>query len=98
MYDETGLGWLPHMLHGTSKILQLVGPDHFRIGAARGFFLELRIFEAVRTIVFNETSFLTQQPWTDLLGDMWNSDHDLEWHPKEGLLDIMVLVSDLCAR
>ena len=98
MYDETGLGWLPHMLHGTSKILRLLGPDHFHTGTAREFFLELRTFEVVRTIVFNETSFLTQPPWTDFLGDMWTSDHVLEWHPRERLLDIMVLVSDLCAR
>jgi hypothetical protein len=98
MYDDTGHGWLWHMLSGTSKILQLLGPERCRTGASREFFLEVRIFEIARAILFSERSFLSQNPWTDLMKDIWAEDYINDWSPRERLLDIMTLVSDLCVR
>ncbi len=86
------------MLYGTSKILQLLGPDQFRTGAARNFFLEFRTFEVTRAIIFNDRSFLSQPPWSDFGSNMWTNEYVLEWSPMERLLDIMLLISNLCAR
>ena len=98
MYDDTGLGWLSHMLSGTSKILQLIGPERCRCGAARKLFLEVRIFEIARAMLFSKRSFLSQKPWTDLMNDLWAEAYVSDWSPRESLLDVMTLISDLCVR
>ncbi|KAG9694155.1 hypothetical protein KCU95_g5884, partial [Aureobasidium melanogenum] len=32
MYDPTGQGWIKHTMYGTSKLVQLLGPEAFRSG------------------------------------------------------------------
>lgn len=86
------------MLYGTTRILQSLTPDSCRYGAGREFFLEIRIFEIARSMLFGEKSFLSTKPWIDLMQEMWLGDYASEWSPRERLLDIMTLASDLCIR
>lgn len=86
------------MLYGTGRILQALTPDGCRRGAGREFFLEVRIFEIARSMLFQERSFLSTKPWIDLMQGMWQGDYAGEWNPRERLLDIMTLVADLCVR
>ncbi|UKZ64928.1 uncharacterized protein TrAtP1_006133 [Trichoderma atroviride] len=96
--DETGNGWQQHMTHGTAKALEASGPITCRAGPSRKFFVQARIFEVSRTILENESTFLTQPEWMDLSRQMWTGEHGDEWHPLDSLLDIMVTVSKLRVR
>ncbi|KAL6876916.1 fungal-specific transcription factor domain-containing protein [Trichoderma novae-zelandiae] len=96
--DETGDGWQQHMTHGTAKALEASGPSNCRAGSSRGFFVQARIFEVSRSILGNESTFLTQPGWMELSREMWTGEHGDEWHPLDSLLDIMVMVSRLRVR
>lgn len=96
--DKTGDGWQQHMTHGTAKALEASGPVKCRAGPSRKFFVQARIFEVSRTILGNESTFLTQPEWMDLSRRMWTREHGDEWHPLDSLLDIMVMVSNLRVR
>ncbi|KAL7939266.1 fungal-specific transcription factor domain-containing protein [Trichoderma chlorosporum] len=96
--DETGDGWQQHMTHGTAKALEASGPFKCRAGPSRKFFVQARIFEVLRTILGNESTFLTQPEWMDLSRQMWTGEHGDEWHPLDSLLDIMVMISNLRVR
>ncbi|KAL7796775.1 fungal-specific transcription factor domain-containing protein [Trichoderma ceciliae] len=96
--DETGDGWQQHMTHGTAKALEASGPINCRAGPSRKFFVQARIFEVSRTILANESTFLTRPEWMDLSRRMWIGEHGDEWHPLDSLLDIMAMVSKLRVR
>ncbi|KAK1254718.1 hypothetical protein MKX08_008713 [Trichoderma sp. CBMAI-0020] len=96
--DETGNGWQQHMTHGTAKALEASGPITCRAGPSQKFFVQARIFEVSRTILENDSTFLTQPEWMDLSRQMWTGEHGDEWHPLDSLLDIMVTVSKLRVR
>ncbi|KAM0262117.1 hypothetical protein ACHAQJ_001858 [Trichoderma viride] len=96
--DETGDGWQQHMTHGTAKALEASGPINCQTGSSRKFFVHARIFEVSRTILGNESTFLTQPEWMDLSRRMWTGEHGDEWHPLDSLLDIMATVSKLRVR
>ena len=98
MFDITGDGWVKHILYGTSKILQLRGPEAHLTGRGRSFFLTVRVFEIVRSCFYPEPTFLGQHAWTSLMGRMWVGDRAAEWHPKEDLLDLLTSCSDLGHR
>ncbi|KAE8448722.1 hypothetical protein EG329_008937 [Mollisiaceae sp. DMI_Dod_QoI] len=63
MYDVTGDGWLKHILYGTSQILQLRGPETHLTGRGRSFFMTIRPFEICRSLIYSESSFLSQPEW-----------------------------------
>lgn len=99
MYDVTGDGWVKHILYGTSKILQLRGPDAHLIGSGRSFFLTIRVFEICRALIYAEPTFLADRDWVDLMKHIWDDkDGSQEWHPKEGLFDLMIACSSLSHR
>ena len=98
MYDPSGDGWMKHILFGTSKIIELRGPEKHRSGAGRSFFLTVRIFEIVRAIMFMEGSFLCKQEWKNLMLEIWTVDTGIQWHPKEDLYDILLCCVSLSAR
>lgn len=95
MYDVSGEGWLKHILHGTSKILQARGPEAHLSGRGRSFFLTVRPFEICRALIYSEPSFLSDHSWTSLMTKMWNEDLAKQWHPKEKLFDLMLACSSL---
>jgi len=98
MLDHTGDGWIKHIYHGTSQILASRGPKAFRSGAGRRFLLEARTFEVARAIIFSERTFLATPPWLKLMDHLWTRNYAKEWSPKESLLSIMTMCSDLCIR
>ncbi|KAG4433522.1 hypothetical protein IFR05_011005 [Cadophora sp. M221] len=89
MYDMTGSGWVKHILYGTSRMLQLRGPESHLTGRGRSFFLTVRIFEISRSLAFSEPTFLNEKPWVELMGKMWVDDVS-DWHPKERMYDLML--------
>ena len=96
MYDPTGQGWIKHTMFGTSKILELLGADACRTGEARDFFLEVRVFEVSRAVLFTSSTILAQPAWVELSKELWAGTEG--WHPKEALLDLMIQCSDLASR
>ncbi|KAJ6439335.1 lysine amidinotransferase [Purpureocillium lavendulum] len=108
MNDASGDGWVQHMVHGTGEALRASGPGACARGPGRAFFVQARVFETCRTILFNEPTFLTEAAWAALARDMWTrtaDDDDTagdgaadEWHPLDSLLDIMVMCSQLRVR
>jgi hypothetical protein len=96
MYDDTGEGFVKHFLHGTSKILQLRGPEAHLSGAGRSFFLAVRIFEICRTLIYSnylEPTFLCQPSWRELTERI--RDESEIWNPKEVLFDLMIDIASL---
>lgn len=100
MNDASGEGWRQHMVHGTASALRATGPEACARGPGRAFFAQARVFEACRTILFNEPTFLTDAAWAELARGMWAGDDGRvnEWHPLDSLLDIMVMCSRLRVR
>ncbi|UNI24901.1 hypothetical protein JDV02_010620 [Purpureocillium takamizusanense] len=102
--DASGDGWRQHMVHGTAEALRAAGPGACARGPGRAFFAQARVFEACRTILFNEPTFLTDGAWADLARGMWTAGRDDgdgdgdEWHPLDSLLDVMVMCSRLRVR
>lgn len=89
MLDASGEGWVKHALYGTSKIIQARGPDKHLSEPGRTFFLTVRVIEISRALIYNDSTYLSEPIWKDLMGKMWaNSKHD--WHLKEFLFDLMV--------
>ncbi|KAK0110175.1 hypothetical protein ONS95_002826 [Cadophora gregata] len=89
MSDFSGEGWVKHILYGTSRMLQLRGPEAHLTGRGRSFFLTVRIFEISRALAFSESTFLNERPWVELMEKMWLEDAS-DWHPKEKMYDLML--------
>ncbi|KAF7552502.1 hypothetical protein G7046_g7390 [Stylonectria norvegica] len=94
MNDSTGRGWLQHIVHGTSTALVASGPAACQSGLGRRFFMEVKVFEVCRAIVFNQPSFLARPEWTALS----TSPEGVPWHPLDAILDIIVMCTTLRAR
>lgn len=90
--------WQQHMVYGTARALDASGPAACRTGHSRGFFLQARVFEICRTILFNERTFLTRPEWLRMTRELWLEELAADWRPLDSLLDIMVMCSDLCVR
>src|SRR5436190_873087 len=93
MCDVTGTGWLKHMMYGTSKIMQLRGPERHLTGSGREFFLTFRVFEICRALIYSTNTYLAERKWRDLTEEIKND--GVDWHPKEALFDLMISVSEL---
>jgi hypothetical protein len=98
MYDVSGEGWVKHILYGTSKILQIRGPEAHLTGRGRSFFLTVRPFEICRSLIYSEPSFLSNPDWTSLMTRMWTGDLAKQRLPKEELFDLMLACSSFSTR
>ncbi|KAF4989619.1 hypothetical protein FDECE_14655 [Fusarium decemcellulare] len=98
MSDSTGQGWIQHLVHGTSSALVATGPLAFESGPGKRFFLEIKIFEVCRAIVFNEPTFLANVEWQDLSTKLEEAVGAGQSHPLDALLDIITLCSTLRVR
>lgn len=98
MYDKTGEGWVKHILYGTSKILQLRGPEAHLIGPGRSFYLTARVFEICRSLIYSEPTFLWHSKWRSLMIEIKKQDLREALHPKEDLFDLMIQCSSLSCR
>ncbi|KAH6652938.1 hypothetical protein BKA67DRAFT_568030 [Truncatella angustata] len=97
MHDPTGNGWIKHMVYGTSRAVEAAGPEFFRTEPGKSFFSQVRIFETCRTIVFNETTFLTRSDWAALSFGSREANFASPQHPLESLLDIITMCAKLSA-
>lgn len=97
MYDDTGEGFVKHFLYGTSRILQLRGPEAHLTGPGRSFFLTVRVFEICRSLVYSEPTFLVEEGWKSMMERIW-IENGRDWHPKEALFDLMVECTALSHR
>lgn len=95
MSDSTGQGWIQHLVHGTASALVATGPLTFESGPGRSFFLEIKIFEVCRAIIFNESTFLAVKEWRELSVRLQAPGQP---HPLDTLLDIVVMCSSLRVR
>jgi hypothetical protein len=99
MFDDTGEGFVKHFLHGTSRILQLRGPEAHLEGPGRSFFLTVRIFEIGRDLLYQnhtEPTFLLQEGWKNLTQRILDDGETC--HPKEGLINLIIECSSLSNR
>ncbi|KAL7952950.1 hypothetical protein V8C34DRAFT_318603 [Trichoderma compactum] len=56
-------GWAKHMCYGTSKVLQLAGPDAYVSSLQQRLLNAFRVLEANRTILFGDATFLSESKW-----------------------------------
>lgn len=63
MSEPSGEGWAKHMFYGTSKVLQLAGPDAYASSLQQRLLNAFRVLEANRTIMFGDATFLSESKW-----------------------------------
>ncbi|RGP71699.1 hypothetical protein FLONG3_7003 [Fusarium longipes] len=97
MTDASGAGWVQHLVHGTSKALIAAGPSVCQSTLGRRFFTEIRVFEACRSIIFNEPTFLANPDWKRTIAQIQNDSHS-DIYGLNVLLDIVVSCSTLRVR
>lgn len=96
IHDPDGLGWKTHTTYGTSRILQVLGPDAARRSpATKSFFLETRVFEIGRSVLWSEKSPLARPEWLALNQDLSTPE---EWLSGGAVLNMMLQASSLCSR
>ncbi|KAF6833826.1 C6 finger domain-containing protein [Colletotrichum plurivorum] len=93
LQDASGQKWLQHMVFGTAQALVASGPAACRSGTMRTFFVQARTFEACRSIIFNQPSFLSNPEWISMTEDFNLSSTNLD-----GILKLVVLCSSLRVR
>lgn len=64
MAEPTGDGWAKHMFYGTSKVLQLAGPDANLSTLQKRLFNAFRVLEANRAILYGDGTFLSKGRWS----------------------------------
>src|ERR1700749_492119 len=97
MLEPSETKWEIHFQYGTSRLLQLLGPQWCLHGNGRESFLTFRIFEISRALIFNESTFLAEPPWLHLV-HILRTDFGEMSHPKEALYDLMICCSSLRSR
>ena len=86
------------MVHGTAKALVASGPHACQSGFGRRFFLEAKIFEVSRAIVFNQPTFLVSNEWMVLSSSMRVNMPNAFCRLMDELLDIIALCAALRVR
>ncbi|OHW91978.1 C6 finger domain-containing protein [Colletotrichum incanum] len=98
MQDASGQKWLQHMVFGTSQALLASGPATCTSGTMQTFFIQARIFEVCRSIIFNQASFLAAPEWINLTDSLSKTNVVTARHSLDELLKLVVLCSTLRAR
>ncbi|CAG8908917.1 unnamed protein product [Penicillium egyptiacum] len=94
--DDSGEGWVKHMLYGTSKMLQLAGPSDCMSSARRTFYDLFRVLEASRALLYNEETILSQECWLRLQETL--SSDAIRWEPMEEIITLMIETSAFSLR
>ncbi|OQD69739.1 hypothetical protein PENPOL_c002G04523 [Penicillium polonicum] len=94
--DESGEGWVKHMLYGTSKMLQLAGPTDCMSSARRIFYDLFRVLEASRALIYNEETILSQECWLGLQKSLSSS--AIRWDAIEEIITLMIETSAFSLR
>lgn len=64
MAEPSGEGWAKHMFYGTSKVLQLAGPDAQQSTLQKRLLSAFRVLEANRAILYGDDTFLSKGRWS----------------------------------
>jgi hypothetical protein len=94
--DDSGEGWVKHMLYGTSKMLQLAGPSDCMSPIRRMFYDMFRVLEASRALLYNEETILSQEGWLQLQKTL--SSNATRWKPMEEIVTLMIQTSAFSLR
>ncbi|KKP01658.1 hypothetical protein THAR02_06247 [Trichoderma harzianum] len=86
MSESSGEGWAKHMFYGTSKVLQLAGPDAYASSLQQKLLNAFRVLEANRTMMFGDTTFLSESKWR-----VYNSIN----HEAAAIPDCMASITEL---
>lgn len=101
LQDASGQKWLQHMVFGTAQALVASGPAACKSGTMRTFFVQARTFEACRSVIFNQPSFLASPEWISLTGEEEEEEEEdcnLSSSNLSGILKLVVLCSSLRVR
>ncbi|KAL7947116.1 fungal-specific transcription factor domain-containing protein [Trichoderma barbatum] len=63
MSESSGEGWAKHMFYGTSKVLQLAGPNARASPLRQRLLNAFRVLEANRAILYGDATFLSESKW-----------------------------------
>ncbi|KAL2813956.1 fungal-specific transcription factor domain-containing protein [Aspergillus cavernicola] len=96
--DDSGEGWVKHMLYGTSKMLQLAGPSNCMSSLRRAFYDLFRVLEASRALLYNEETILSKECWLRLHKKSLCSRITTQWEPMEEILTLMIQTSAFSFR
>ncbi|KAL2819213.1 hypothetical protein BJX63DRAFT_382711 [Aspergillus granulosus] len=97
MVDPSGEGWAKHMLSGTSKLLQIAGPEPTMTVSRRTFFEVFRVLEASRAIIYGHSTILSTPGWVDLQLEISRRE-TTRWNGMDEILSLMIRVSTFSAR
>ncbi|KAL6894891.1 fungal-specific transcription factor domain-containing protein [Trichoderma evansii] len=64
MAEPSGDRWAKHMFYGTSKVLQLAGPDAHQSTLQKRLLSAFRVLEANRAILYGDDTFLSKGRWS----------------------------------
>lgn len=97
MVDPSGEGFARHMLSGTSRLLQLAGPQ-YKMSRLRRIFLEVFTeLEANRAVLYGNDTLLSQHAWAAISrAGVPGSDDD--WDSLSTMLSLMVDISTFNIR
>jgi hypothetical protein len=94
--DDSGEGWVKHMLYGTSKMLQLAGPNDCMSPVRKMFYEMFRVLEASRALLYNEETILSQECWVRLQKTL--ARNAARWDPMEEIITLMIQASAFSLR
>lgn len=96
MSESSGEGWAKHMFYGTSKVLQLAGPDAYTSSLQQRLLNAFRVLEANRTIMFGDATFLSESRWRVY----HNTNHEAAVvpGPTASITDLMIQTSAFSKR
>ncbi len=98
MQDRTGQGFLQHLNLGVAQVVEYLGPQAFRQGQARRFFLEMQLLEVNKSILLSQPSLLARTAWRELTEHSSQDGTAEACHVLETLPDIMACSSDFVVR
>ena len=81
-------------MFGTSRLLELFGPDTLISAEARNIFRQVRMFELVRGMLFRQSTCLVDASWQHFVKHAECDSTD----PLELLFELMARASDLAHR
>ncbi|KAJ5971288.1 uncharacterized protein N7479_001206 [Penicillium vulpinum] len=94
--DDSGEGWVKHMLYGTSKMLQLAGPSDCMSPVRRMFYDLFRTLEASRALLYDDETILSQECWDRLQTTL--SSKATRWEPMDEIITLMIQTSAFSRR
>jgi hypothetical protein len=91
MAEPSGEGWAKHMLYGTSRVLQLAGPDAQQSTLQKRLLDAFQVLESNRAILYGDDSFLSENNWS--LKSRVKTKQTTSPHPMAEITELMIQTS-----